>query len=246
MLRNRKALSPVVIALIVLGVAIILIAGAVTFYVWIGAGNLKTETMQFSDFTRLDVGSAFEVTITRSNTYSVIITANERIFGRVEVTKTGDTLRIQLEPGTISTSTLKAEIAMPELISVVFSGATRGTANGFNVTERFTVVCSGASSLEMTDITSRDINVELSGGSTLTGQGSGNNLSAGLSGASTLDFSNFHVNDTRAELTGASHAVINLDGRLDVAATGASAVEYVGEPTLGNINTSGGSTVTKR
>ena len=67
-----------------------------------------------------------------------------------------------------------------------------------------------------------------------------------VSGASNLDLSNFHVNDANIGLSGASHATVNLDGRLDVEASGASSLEYIGEPTLGNINTSGASTVNKK
>jgi hypothetical protein len=61
-----------------------------------------------------------------------------------------------------------------------------------------------------------------------------------------LDLENFHVNDANVILSGASHVTINLDGRLDVDASGLSNLEYIGEPTLGTINTSGGSNVNKK
>jgi len=60
-----------------------------------------------------------------------------------------------------------------------------------------------------------------------------------------LNFSNFHVNDANVELSGASHATVYVAGRLDVSASGFSSLQYLGNPTLGNIDTSGGSTVTK-
>jgi hypothetical protein len=47
-------------------------------------------------------------------------------------------------------------------------------------------------------------------------------------------------------LSGASHAVINLTGTLNVNASGASSLQYIGEPTLGNIITSGASTVNRK
>jgi hypothetical protein len=245
-LNNKKGISPLVIGLIVLGIAIILIAGAFAAYVWLGSGNLKTESMQLDGFSRLEISSAFEVTITQSNTYNITITANERTFDRIDVTKTEDTLRIQLETGTISARVLKAEISMPTLNGVTFSGATHGTINGFSTSDEFRVDLSGASSLDMTNIQTGDFNARLSGASSVIAHGSGNDLNAELSGASSVDFSDFTINDADVEVSGASHAVVNLNGRLDVTATGASTLEYLGSPTLGDINTSGASTVRRR
>ena len=44
----------------------------------------------------------------------------------------------------------------------------------------------------------------------------------------------------------ASHAQINVNGRLDAVLSGASSLKYSGLPTLGNINTSGASTVSSK
>ena len=142
--RNCKAFStPLAIAIIVIVVvAAIAIAGV---YIVYSSGSPKTQKMNFSDFTAVDVGSAFKVSITQSNTYSVIITANERIFGRIEVTQTGNTLKIDIQPGIFfGISNAVAQITMPKLDNVVLSGATHGTAAGFSSTEPFAADISGA------------------------------------------------------------------------------------------------------
>lgn len=245
-LRNRKALSPLAIALIVLGVAIVVVAGVVVAFLWSGAGNLKTETKQFSNFAKVDVSSGFDVTITKSETYKVVVTASERIVDNIVVSKSDNTLNIHLQPGTVfSGSTLKAEISMPRLDGVVFSGGTRGTANGFNTSLEFTVELTGASTFEIDSFLLSDLNVEVSGASTFNAHGTGHNLVAVVSGACTLNFEGFHVNDANVELSGASHATVYVSGRLDVTASGFSSLQYLGNPTLGTIETSGGSSVTK-
>lgn len=43
-----------------------------------------------------------------------------------------------------------------------------------------------------------------------------------------------------------ARARINLDGRLDTEVSGASTLEYIGDPTLGDINSSGASTIRKK
>jgi len=67
-----------------------------------------------------------------------------------------------------------------------------------------------------------------------------------FSDASNLDLTSFQVNDADVNLSGASHVTVNPTGRLDVDASGASNLQYLGEPTLGNINTSGGSNVNRK
>jgi len=52
--------------------------------------------------------------------------------------------------------------------------------------------------------------------------------------------------DAEINLSGASDATINASGRLDGDLSGASKLSYVGNPTLGSINTSGGSTISQK
>ena len=90
-----------------------------------------------------------------------------------------------------------------------------------------------------------NITVDLSGASTFNAAGSANDLVSVVSGASNLYLSDLPVNNANMNLSGASHAQINVNGRLDAVLSGASSLKYSGSPTLGNINTSGASTVSR-
>ena len=98
----------------------------------------------------------------------------------------------------------------------------------------------------MQDINVGDINVELSGASTLNGEGRGNDLVLLVAGASNLDLTNFPVTNGDLSVSGASQATVNLDGTLDAMVSGASTVYYIGEPTMGDIHVSGESTINKK
>ena len=243
---NHKALSNILIIVIVSAILVVAI-GATVAYFWFIPGNLKTEEMIFSDFTAVEVGWAFELTVTQSSSYSVIISADEKIFDNIEVTQTGNTLIINHKSG-IDFSALprKAEISMPDINKLILSGATRGTAEGFSNSNTFILGLSGASSLEMTNINVGNVEIILSGASTITTSGTAHNLSSSVSGASRLDLSNFPVNDADVNVSGASRATINLDGILDYDVSGASTLEYIGNPTMGVITTSGASTVKQK
>ena len=281
--KKRGAISTLTIVLIVI-IVVVAVAATVLFFLsrfwpspWpspsppgrvIGSGNLVTEEMDFSDFTIVEVGSAFEVEITQSDSYSVSITADDNLFDYIEVFRTGDTLTIRLKSGYSYQwpLTLRAEITMPELYELELSGATRGTVEGFSSSHKFVLGLSGASSLTMVDISAGDIEIDLSGASSVTGgitasgdahftlsggstvglEGVANDLLIGASGASNLEISDFPVHNANVNLSGASRATVNLDGRLDADLSGGSHLIYIGEPTLGDINTSGGSTVSKK
>ncbi len=243
---NRKALGTLLIVLIVAVVVVIVVGVAMAVFLsW--PGNLKTQEYTNSGFSALDVGSAFQVTITQGDTYSVKVTAGERIFDRISVTQSEETLKIEVTPGIFfGTFDAKAEITMPTLDSLTLSGATRGTANGFNTTDQFVLTISGASSLDMTNMELGDVDIELSGASRLTAQGTGANLVSTVSGASNLDLESLPVNDATVTVSGASHAVMSPSGTLNVDASGASSLQYTGNPNLGTINTSGASTVNRK
>jgi hypothetical protein len=245
-IRNKKAFSTILaIAIIVIVVAAVVVGAA--WYLLNSSSNQKTQTYNFTDFTTINVSSAFKVNVTQSSQYSIVITANEDALNQIEVNKTGNTLTITVKPGAIFTNfNPQAQITMPKLESVVFSGATHGTAEGFNSQDPIAIKLSGASSLDVKSFQAGNITTDVSGASSFTATGTANDLVGIASGASTLNLLNLAVNNANMSLSGASHATINVSGRLDADVSSASTLEYTGSPTLGTINSSGASTITKK
>jgi hypothetical protein len=248
-LKNKKALSTLIVVLIIAVIAIAaVVVAALAFFIWyFPVGNEKTQTFTNTDFNVLEISSAFNVNITQSNTYSITITANQRTLDQIEVKQNGNLLTIDLRPSSILGSfNPKAQISMPKLDNITLSGATHGTAQGFNSQDPFSAKLSGASSIQLTNFQAADITFDVSGASTLTAKGSANDLSATVTGASTLNLLDLTINNANVTLSGASHAEVNLNGKLNVDASGASSLQYSGQPTLGTINTSGASSVNKK
>ena len=232
-----------------------------------GSGNLETEQFNFSDFTRVDVSSAFDVEIDQSGSYSVSIKADDNLFEHIQVTKDGETLKIGLKTLiTLGSATLEAKITMPELRGLDLSGATQGTVTNFSSTENLDVELSGASSLDLVGVSAGDVKLDISGASRVTGdidagdanvevsgasnvqlEGSANDIVVDASGASRIKLAAFPVNNADVTLSGASNGTVSLEGTLDADLSGASKLEYIGEQiTMGTINTSGASTVSKK
>jgi len=212
----------------------------------IGSGNLETEAYAFSDFTEIEIGSAFEFEIRQSSSYNISVTADDNVMEYVQVSQVGQTLKIGLRTVTwFGPATLRASVTMPELRGLTVSGASRGDIYDFSSTEDVDITVSGASRVNG-DITAGDVEFDISGASTVQLDGSANDMVAHVSGASRLNLDDFTVNNADVDLSGASSGTINLDGRLDADLSGASRLWYIGEPTMGTIDTSGASTISEK
>jgi len=212
----------------------------------VGSGDLETETYAFTDFNKVEISSAFEFEIEQSSSYSIEITTDDNIMEYVRVSLDGQTLKIGLRPATwIGPATLKASVTMPELSGLEVSGASRGTVSDFSSTEDLDIMVSGASRVTG-DIVAGNVDFDISGASSVELDGSANDIIADVSGASSLKLDEFTVNNADVDLSGASSGTVNLDGRLDADLSGASRLWYIGEPTMGTIETSGASTLSQK
>jgi len=279
-LEGERAISSVAIILIVIIVVGLVLAGAIlaALRFWpisgvaswpriVGSRNLVTNEMDFSEFTAVSVGNAFDVEIMESSSYSLSITADDNLFDYIEVSKTGHTLTVGLKWGySYQSVTLRAEITVPELYELEFSGATHGTIVGFGSSHEFALVLSGASSLYVSDMSVGDVEVDVSGASHLDGNltasgdatfvvsgastvefvGEAGDLVATVSGAGHAELSEFPVHSAVINLSGASHSTVNLDGRLDAVVSGASHLLYIGNPTMGDVSASDVSTISRK
>ncbi len=136
--------------------------------------------------------------------------------------------------------------------------------SGFKSTGPLTVALSGASSAELEDVAAGTTNLSLSGSSHLSGkltctnvtidlsgdsdvslQGSATTLMTNGSGASDLALGAFEVDTADVNLSGASSARLFVNSHLRVNLSGASHIEYQGNPTLESVELSGSSSVTQ-
>jgi len=228
-------------------VVVLLLAGccAVPFSTRLApSGPLVTQDFDLANFSAVAAGSAFEVEITRSDSYGVSVTVNESLVESLEVNVSGNTLHIGLKPGfgITGAATMNAKVTMPELTGLDLSGASRTTLAGFNSDKSVKSEVSGASTLRG-DLICGDASFNVSGASKVQLEGSAQDLSVEASGASTVDLSNFASQNTVVNASGASQVVVAASGSLDVEASGASTVRYAGEPAKLKTNTSGASTV---
>jgi hypothetical protein len=212
-----------------------------------GSGNVVSQEMALADFTAVEGANAFEVEITQSDIFAVTIRVDDNILDLLDVSKEGDTLKIGLEGGVSLRGdvTLEASITMPNLEGLELSGASSASVSGFRSSDRLDIDLSGASTLDG-DLEVAQTDINASGASRVVLEGSATEATIEGSGASSLDLADFTVNTAEVRLSGASDATVRARKRIDpVDVSGASKLRYLGDPSLGDVTTSGASTVDK-
>lgn len=210
-----------------------------------GSGNYIDVTYSYSDFSQVDVSDAMTVNIHEADSFYVLITVDDNLSKYLDVYTTGEWLVISLEDGRdYKFNSIKAEIYMPDITELKGSGASMSSMNGFSELSDLSLNLSGASIFGgMIGLV--NWSVELSGASVINVGGFATNLSIYASGASVINIGSFEANVSDVDLSGASGATINVLDHLDAKLSGASILNYYGDPTLGDIELSGGSTITK-
>ena len=208
-----------------------------------GSGTLVTEEFTLTGFDKVDVSHGFAVDISQGDTFSVVVSIDDNLVQYLRVEKQGSTLKVGLDPGRNYRDTLAtAEVTMPELAGLEQSGGTRGAVSGFRSTKALDVDVSGGSRLSG-EIEAGDVGFDASGGSRVTLTGSAEDIVIDAAGASRVDLAGFSVVNANVEASGASKVTVNASGRLDADASGASEITYLGSPALGTIDSSSDSSV---
>ena len=86
----------------------------------------------------------------------------------------------------------------------------------------------------------------MSGASTVELEGTAADVTIDASGASSMKLKDFSAVNVTIGLSGASNGTVNASGKLDCNLSGASSLSYIGNPTLGSVDVSGGSKISQK
>lgn len=204
----------------------------------------KQKLFDVKNFNALEIGSAFEITVTKGTDFKIKASGDEKDIDDLIVKERNGTLEVYYKNNwRLRRYRMSIDIEMPNLKKVDFSGATESSIKGFDNLDELEIELSGAS--KGTFYTSaRTYDINLSGASILDLEGQTNKIYAELSGASTLNAFNTDAIDASLNLSGASNGRINVSKKLKVTASGASKLRYRGAANVES-NLSGSSKVVK-
>lgn len=259
-----KKIVLILISVLVLAAGL-LVTGCSSVGVIDNSGPKVTKAYNFTGFTGIEAGNAFQVDVSRADSYSINITVSEKITDRLDVYVSGNILHISLKKPTIFVHGQPlAIVTIPDLRDLDISGASSCVANGFKSSNGLNISLSGASNLDIdmeagafkADVSgasrvngylkSSVSTVKLSGASRITLTGTGGDINLQSSGASNANLVNFTVGNADIVFGGASSGSVNVSGKLNANLTGASRLEYLGNPTLGKVQVSDASSFNPR
>jgi putative autotransporter adhesin-like protein len=189
----------------------------------IGSQRFVTESRLVQGFTSIAVEAGGRAVIRQSGDESLEITAEDNIIPLVEsrVVNGRLTLGFRTGSGSMRTHGVVYRIGVRALRDV----------NG-----------SGGSQIELDGFEAPHFSVSLAGGCVLNGSGSVERLDVELSGASRIHAPELKSRIANARLSGASVALFRVSESLVVSASGASVLEFLGDPAVQS-ETSGASIV---
>lgn len=210
--------------------------------------NLVEKSYAYKDFTALEISSAFDVEVLEGD-YRVIIEVDDRYLHDLKVKQRGGVLEIGLDRGFHFSlfdmgRKMKATITMPKLDALEAVGATSvNIASPMTFGDDVQITLTGASTLQG-DIQTKTVSFDLAGAATYDGKIESEYLEAEIVGASNMNVSG-STKSARIDSVGASG--FNGDdfttGTLEAEATGASSVELEATEEV-NLNASGASNIT--
>lgn len=186
-----------------------------------------------ASFSTIRVSGAVDVDFVQSPGRSEVrIYASDNIIQYVKVKSVGGVLTIETaypkNVRQIGDVDINVTVSAPDLSSVDISGASDFECPALAVGDKkFTIVCSGASDIEIKNLSSSSLEVDMSGASNLdVDRAVTGDVSINVSGASDVELEDISAGNVSAVLSGAS--VLSLSGKAEsaeYAASGASKVD---------------------
>jgi RNA polymerase sigma factor (sigma-70 family) len=211
----------------------------------IGSGKEGRKEVKVADFDWLEIHLPIHVSAKQARDFSVVITGDDNLLDVVKVVKDGPTLTLSAAKRSWQTSQpLKATITMPALERVQMDAASRLTIQDFKSSKNFFVKITAASKLDGS-IEANNLSVDATGASKVKLKGSAKEAKLSASGACNIHIEEFGLDTAMIKLTGASKASVNAKTKLDYSLSGASKLQYQGNPTIGQARSTGASSVSR-
>jgi hypothetical protein len=190
-----------------------------------GSGVASSEGREAREFTGVDVGGVFEVEVTAGKEYSVQVQADNNLLPYIRTEVESGVLHISTKERINSQTPLRVIVSAPEIDHLDVSGASK---------------------LFLSGVKNSELGIHTSGASKLKLEGETSVFNVEVSGASSIDAESLKSKTATVDASGASKVSVFVTERLNSDASGASKIQYSGNPASVEKNTSGASSVRQK
>lgn len=190
-----------------------------------GSGVTASEKRSVDGFTGVDVGGIYQVELVAQKDFSVEVEGDDNIVPLVKTYVSGGVLRIEGEKRFNSQNPIIVRVSAPTIESIDASGACKVSA---------------------ADLKSQKLSIDTSGASEIKLSGEAASLTIDVSGASSVNAEDLRAESASVDASGASSVSVFATGRLVADASGASKINYSGNPANVEKKATGASRVSQR
>jgi hypothetical protein len=226
--------------LLLIGTALVLLLNSCNFVT--GSGNIVTETKQVSNFTGINISSAFDAEVKIGPVTEVKIEADDNIIKYVRVEVSGNTLTIRTEHlNNISNAHLKVFITTPSLNDINASAAADvKVVDELKGNGKFHFNASSAATIEAV-IEAPEVGVEASSSGTVKLTGRTKNYQAQASSGANIKTAGLLSETSDINVSSGANADVYASVSLNADASSGGNITYHGEGSIKQNTSSGGS-----
>ncbi|WP_170113612.1 head GIN domain-containing protein [Mucilaginibacter yixingensis] len=200
-----------------------------------GSGKESSEDRKVESFTKLRLLGGYKVLLKQDSSFSVHVSADDNLLQYIRTSNSGNELKIKTEKNICSNHDITLTIGVKNLEAIECSGAVELSNQDTLRVQDLEMKLNGASKVDMS-INADRLTTRGAGSTNVKLRGQATTHDVKMTGAGSLDAFDFVVSGYDIETTGAVHSKINVLKDLTVHSTGASELQYKGNPS--NVSTS--------
>ena len=191
----------------------------------------RSEVRDVRDFQEVALEGVGTLVIAQGDSESLTIEAEPRVLRRIETEVSNGRLTIRPDRSFETREPITYHLMVIQLTAIELAGAGRIEASQLS-TDQLRLGGSGAGAVIVNELIANTLDVTASGNLTAELAGAVDTQIVTLSDAGSYAASNLSSRVASITASGASQAIINVSESLDARVSGASRVEYIGNPTV--------------
>jgi Putative auto-transporter adhesin, head GIN domain len=211
------------VALALLTVALLLAACSVTR----GSGQLASELRPVTGFTKVELSGTGQLTIEKTGTESLAISAEDNLLPLLTSEVSGDTLVLGTKRNTeiVTTKPINYALTVKDLTGLALSGS---------------------GNIRVSNLSTTRLTTKISGSGTITASGTADDQDLDISGSGRYQADQLASKTVSAGISGSGTASVLVSDALDVRISGSGTLTYTGDPTRVTQDVSGSGKLIKQ
>ncbi len=202
-----------------------------------GSGDIITNTLNVSEFSKIDLAIASNIIITQGDDFNIEATGHSNAVNRIDTYVSNNTWRIEFEDGKcFNNYDLTINITVPDINAVSVCGSGDVVINDFIDQNKLDLDVTGSGNIDFNTFEGAQyISASISGSGNIRGNreiDSINKLDIRISGSGKFKGYPIITDDCEIKISGSGNCYVNVNNNLDVKISGSGNVYYLGTPSI--------------